>query len=194
MATKKTALPLPLHLPLAPKDLGLEASVTQDDHQSLRLWLRMMSCTNQVHAEIRRRLRAEFGMSIARFDYLAQVHRYPAGLTMTALSSLLMVTGGNVTGLTQELEKEGWVLRETDPSDRRSSRVQFTAEGRSAFERIASVHESWVVALFAGLRATDRQQLGQMLGRLRMLVAQSTAPAEPVAARPRQRRQEAGGR
>lgn len=187
MATKQTALPL--HLPLAPKDLGLEASVTSDDHQSLRLWLRMMSCTNQVNAEIRRRLRTEFGMSIARFDYLAQVHRYPAGLTMTELSSLLMVTGGNVTGLTQELEKDGWVVRETDPTDRRSSRVMFTSPGRDAFERIASVHEAWVIAMFSGLKSADRLQLTQLLGQLRVLVAQSDAAPEQGAptARPRRR-------
>lgn len=184
MPTKQSAL----HLPLAPQHLGLEASVTRDDHQSLRLWLRMMSCTNQVNAEIRRRLRAEFGMSIARFDYLAQVHRYPDGLTMTKMSSLLMVTGGNVTGLTQELEKDGWIVRETDPADRRSSRVRFTPTGRETFERIASVHEAWVVSMFSGLKASDRTQLSQLLGQLRLMVAQSEAAAEEPAAAPRPRR------
>jgi DNA-binding MarR family transcriptional regulator len=185
MVTKRS----PLHLPLPPEDLGLEASVTQDDHQSLRLWLRMMSCTNQVHSEIRRRLRAQFGMSIARFDYLAQLHRYPDGLTMSALSSHLMVTGGNVTGLTHELEKDGWVERETDPNDRRSTRVQLTQAGFDTFERIASVHEAWVVSMFSGLRVTDRQQLTQLLGQLRLLVAHSDDTAEAPAPAPATSRQ-----
>lgn len=165
------ALRSPLKLALPEHDLGLEASVTEDDHQSLRLWLRMMSCTNQVQAEIRRRLRTEFGMSLARFDYLAQLHRYPQGLSMSALSAYLMVTGGNVTGLTQELEKEGWVLREVDPGDRRSFRLQLTDEGRISFEKIAAVHESWVVSMFAGLRSAERLQLTQLLGQLRMQAA-----------------------
>lgn len=176
MATKRS----PLHLPLPPKDLGLEASVTQDDHQSLRLWLRMMSCTNQVHAEIRKRLRTQFGMSIARFDYLAQLHRYPEGLTMSTLSAHLMVTSGNVTGLTHELEKDGWVVRETDPNDRRSARVQLTPTGLATFERIATVHEAWVVSMFSGLRAADRQQLTHLLGQLRLMVAQSEDNARSV--------------
>lgn len=162
-----------LHLPLDPETLGLEARATDDDHQSLRLWLRLMSCTNQVQAEIRHRLRTQFGMSLARFDYLAQLHRYPEGLSMRAMSRNLMVTGGNVTGLTQELEKEGWVSRDVDPADRRSFRVRLTPLGLETFERVATVHESWVVSMFAGLRVADRQQLADLLGQLRLQVAQA---------------------
>lgn len=186
------ALPSPLKLALPDENLGLEASVTDDDHQSLRLWLRMMSCTNQVQAEIRRRLRVEFGMSLARFDYLAQLHRYPDGLSMSALSAYLMVTGGNVTGLTQELEKQGWVARQVHPTDRRSYQLQLTKEGRATFEKIAAVHESWVVSMFAGMRTSDRAQLTQLLGQLRMFAARAAeaplpapvpAPPEPKARR-----------
>lgn len=173
----------PLRLPLAPETLGLEARVTEEDHQSLRLWLRLMSCTNQVQTEIRRRLRLQFGMSLARFDYLAQLHRHPDGLSMRALSNELMVTGGNVTGLTNELEKEGWVVRELDPADRRSFRLRLTASGRATFEQIATVHESWVVSMFSGLRVADRQQLVDLLGQLRLGVAKAEdeAPAAPAA-------------
>lgn len=180
------ALPSPLKLALPDENLGLEASVTDDDHQSLRLWLRMMSCTNQVQAEIRRRLRVEFGMSLARFDYLAQLHRYPDGLSMSALSAYLMVTGGNVTGLTQELEKQGWVVRQVHPTDRRSYQLQLTKEGRATFEKIATVHESWVVSMFAGMRTSDRAQLTQLLGQLRMFAARAAEapPPAPVPAPP----------
>lgn len=180
----------PLRLPLDPETLGLEARVTEDDHQSLRLWLRLMSCTNQVEAEIRRRLRTQFGMSLARFDYLAQLHRHADGLSMRALSNYLMVTGGNITGLTQELEKEGWVSREVDPADRRSFRVRLTPQGRETFERVATVHESWVVSMFAGLRVTDRQQLVDLLGQLRLHVAQAEdeSAAAPAAPKPRRSR------
>jgi DNA-binding MarR family transcriptional regulator len=175
-----------MKLALPEHDLGLEASVTEDDHQSLRLWLRMLSCTNQVQTEIRRRLRTEFGISLARFDYLAQLHRYPEGLSMSALSAYLMVTGGNVTGLTQELEKEGWVVREVDPHDRRSYLLRLTPEGRKSFEQIAAVHESWVVSMFAGMRSAERLTLTDLLGQLRLHAAQAAdaLAAEPVPASP----------
>src|SRR5512134_3937214 len=91
----------------ASEELGLEARAGREDHAVLRLWLRLLSCATQLETEIRRRLRERFGISLARFDYLAQLYRFRDGLRMSALSRCLMVTGGNVTGLTDELVREG---------------------------------------------------------------------------------------
>jgi DNA-binding MarR family transcriptional regulator len=157
--------------------IGLEGRVSADDHQSLRLWLRLLSCSTEIENEIRRRLRSEWGMTLARFDYLAQLHRHPEGLSMGALSRYLMVTGGNVTGLTTELERDGLVSRQTSAADRRSSRLCLTPRGREAFERVASVHEQWIVDLFSGLGAAERTALSDLLGRLRVQLASRLNPA-----------------
>jgi DNA-binding MarR family transcriptional regulator len=151
--------------------IGLEARVEDADHQSLKLWLRMLACTNQIEIEVRRRLRARFGISLPRFDYLAQLYRHPQGLRMNMLSRYLMVTGGSVTGLTDELEKEGLVTREDDAADRRSYRVRLTAAGRRAFERMAREHERWIVELFGGLDAAQKRSVYEALGSLRVQLA-----------------------
>ena len=90
---------------------------------------------------------------------------------MSTLSRYLMVTGGNVTALTDELEREGLVQRDSDPEDRRSWRLRMTAAGRKAFDRIAREHEQWVIELFAGLDAAQKQSLYEGLGRLRVQMA-----------------------
>ena len=148
--------------------IGLEARSLSDDHLSLRLWLRLLACSTDIETEIRRRLRAQFGITLARFDYLAQLHRHTDGLRMSALSRYLMVTGGNVTGLTDELEKDGLVQRDAEPGDRRSVRVALTPKGRKVFERMASEHEGWVVELFGSVAEAERHQLYDLLGRLRV--------------------------
>ncbi len=148
--------------------IGAEARAAHDDHLALRLWLRLLACSTDIENEIRRRLRARFGITLARFDYLAQLYRHPQGLRMSALSKFLMVTGGNVTGLTDELEKEGWVQRESDPDDRRSWRVALTEEGMRAFEQMAREHEAWVVELLSGLDEAAQRRLHDLLGRLRL--------------------------
>ena len=162
-AAKQEVTPL-----LDDQAIGLEARSVSDDHLSLRLWLRLMACSTDIETEIRKRLRAQFGITLARFDYLAQLHRHPDGLRMSALSRYLMVTGGNVTGLTDELEKDGMVQRDAEPGDRRSVRVALTPKGRKVFERMASEHEGWVVELFGGVAEADRHQLYELLGRLRV--------------------------
>ena len=171
-STRSSRPPRPPRFDLArlldDQSIGLEARVVEADHQSLKLWLRLLACSTQIEIEIRRRLRERFAVSLPRFDYLAQLHRHPDGLRMSALSRFLMVTGGNVTGLTDELEKEGLVQRDAEPGDRRSWRLSLTAKGRKAFEAIASEHERWVVELFGGIREAERQQLFTLLGQLRL--------------------------
>ncbi len=183
-------------LALDHESMGLEARVSKADHQSLRLWLRLLSSSTEIEAEIRRRMRSQFDMALAHFDYLAQLYRYPDGLSMRLLSRYLMVTGGNVTGLTDDLANEGFVSREMSPEDRRSYTVKLTRQGRKVFEQVATVHEAWVVELFAGLKASERDQLIDLLGRLRLQLSQtlhaarderSSAPTTRAAA-PRRRR------
>ena len=150
------------------QELGLEGRAGSGDHAKLKLWLRMLSCSTQVEAEIRRRLRARFDTTLARFDYMAQLYRNRDGLKMRDLSRYLMVTGGNVTGLTDDLERDGMVAREGSPTDRRAWIVRLTPKGRRQFETMAQEHEGWILELFGGLDAKTVQQLYQQLGQLRV--------------------------
>ena len=109
--------------------MDLETRVTEQDHQALRLWLRLLSCTMRIENHVRGRLRQEFGTTLPRFDLMAQLERCPGGLRMTELSQRLMVSGGNITGIADQLEREGLVARTFDPSDRRASTVKLTEAG-----------------------------------------------------------------
>jgi DNA-binding MarR family transcriptional regulator len=146
----------------------LETRVNDAHHQGLKLWLRLLACTNKIENEIRGRLRSKFDTTLPRFDLMAQLERNPAGLKMNELSQRLMVTGGNVTGITDQLEKEGLVLRASDPSDRRAFTVKLTPDGRAVFTKMAAVHEQWVIELFAGLNAAEKDQVYRLLARLKV--------------------------
>lgn len=150
------------------QELGHEARAGTGDHAVLKLWLRMLASTTQIEAEIRKRLRENFDISLARFDYMAQLYRYREGLKMRVLSRYLMVTGGNVTGLTDELEREGVVQRSPSPEDRRAWIVSLTPKGRRSFEAMAKAHEEWLLELFSGLDEKAVQQLYAQLGALRV--------------------------
>lgn len=145
----------------------LESNVRPDDHQALRLWLRLLSCTNLIEAEIRSRLRTNCNTTLPRFDMMAQLDRVPEGMKMSDLSRYMMVTNGNITGITDQLEKEGLVERVKVVSDRRSSLIRLTPAGKKAFAQMAKVHEQWVQSLFNDLPEADRNTLHQMLGRLK---------------------------
>jgi DNA-binding MarR family transcriptional regulator len=149
----------------APLDLTLDQTsrLTAEHHQALKLWLRMLSCTVRVEDEIRSRLRTSFGITLPRFDLMAQLERHPDGLRMGELSKRMMVTGGNVTGIVDQLEKERLVERVADPQDKRAFVVRLTKAGRRAFAEMAAVHEGWVAELFAGIPSTDKATMIALL-------------------------------
>ena len=145
---------------------------TRDDlHASLRLWLQLLTSTALIERHVRERLRERFDITLSRFDMMAQLDREPKGLKMSELSRRLMVTGGNVTGLTDQLVAEGLVARRGIPGDRRAYNVRLTPKGKRQFEAMAAEHETWIVALFERFPAHEREALGESLARLKAALA-----------------------
>ena len=144
---------------MTPQDdtqFDLATRLTGEHHQSLKLWLRMLACTVRVEDVIRSRLRGAFGITLPRFDLMAQLERHPEGLRMGELSKRMMVTGGNVTGIAAQLEREQLVARVPDPQDGRAFVVKLTPLGRTTFADMAAVHEGWVAELFHDIPAADK--------------------------------------
>ena len=148
-----------------------ESRASRADHEALRLWLRLLTCTSLMEGSVRAELRRDFDCTLPRFDLLAQLERNPDGLRMGELSKRLMVTGGNVTGIADQLVKEGLVTRAAPPDDRRAFVVRLTPAGRRHFLRMAEAHEAWVVKLVSGLAATERKQLFDLLAKLKRSVS-----------------------
>lgn len=147
--------------------VGLDTRLTDDHHESLRLWLRLLTCTHLIETHVRKGLAAQFKTTLPRFDLLAQLERAPEGLQMGELSRRMLVTGGNVTGIVDHLESSGLTIRTEDPADRRAYLVKLTKEGRRLFAQMAAEHESWIVKLFSGIPKREQRALHESLSRLR---------------------------
>ena len=152
----------------------LESRSTPGDHDALRLWLRLLTCSNLIETEIRSRLRTEFDTTLPRFDLMAQLQRAPKGMKMGELSRHMMVTNGNITGITDQLEKEALVTRVREDADRRSSRIRLTPKGRKVFARMAQAHEKWILEIMGPMADTTRVELYEALGELKRQVSQGT--------------------
>lgn len=144
-----------------------ETRATAQDHHALRIWLRLQACSNLIQGQLRSRLRNEFGVTLPRYDLMAQLERSPKGLRMGELSKRMMVTGGNITGITDQLVAEGLVVREDNPEDRRAYIVKLTPQGHEAFAKMAVIYEKWVIEFFDGMKEMDRYQLHSLLATLK---------------------------
>jgi DNA-binding MarR family transcriptional regulator len=161
-----------------PLDAETKVAERPGDHQAeLRLWLRLLTCTNLIETEIRRRLREEFKVTLPRFDLMAQLDKNPGGMTLGELSSRMMVSNGNVTGLVERLLAQGLLDRRPSPNDRRAQLVSLSSDGRRAFRAMARTHENWVAEIFAELGP------GEIDDMMRLLAKAKTSTAKAVANR-----------
>jgi DNA-binding MarR family transcriptional regulator len=146
----------------------------REDHSALRIWLRLLTCTQLIERRVRSGLRETFGTTLPRFDLMAQLERHPEGLKMNELSRLLMVTGGNVTAIVDQLEKEGLVER-GEPDDRRAWLIRLTSSGSKSFAEMARQHEQWVVELLGGLSRREQDELLKLLAKLKQHAMEAAA-------------------
>jgi DNA-binding MarR family transcriptional regulator len=150
-----------------PRRADRETIARAGDHRALRVWLRLLTCTQLIERHVRARLRRRFGTTLPRFDLMSQLERHPEGLKMNRLSRLLMVSGGNVTGITDQLVKEGLVERLPEPSDRRAFRIRLTPDGDRAFAEMAREHEEWVVEILSGSGRREQDELLELLAKVK---------------------------
>ena len=92
-------------------------------------------------------------------------------LRVTDLAELLGVDTPTVTRKVQQLERDGMVVRQTDPDDGRASRIRLTPAGRRTIERVRRARRAWLGQLLQDWDDDDLSDLGR--------------PAQPLRREPR---------
>jgi len=110
---------------------------------------------------------------------MAQLDKAPGGMTLGELSRRMMVSNGNVTGLSERLVALGLLDRRQSRSDRRAQIVSLTAEGRRVFRAMARAHEGWIAEIFSGLAPADVETLMRLLAKAKTSARAAVAGAQP---------------
>ena len=165
----------------APIPLDAETKAAErphDHHDELRLWLRLLTCTTLIEGEVRRRLRESFDVTLPRFDVMAQLDKTPDGMTLGELSSRMMVSNGNVTGLVERLVADGLIARKRAPNDRRAQIVRLAPAGRRAFRAMARAHEGWILEMLSDLKPSEIATLMGLLAKAKRSAARAVASGD----------------
>jgi len=73
--------------------------MSQRSKESIRTWLRLLSCETVIEQRIRSKFRENFSVTLPQFDVLSELEHANETLTMSQLSKELMVSNGNITGV-----------------------------------------------------------------------------------------------
>jgi len=117
-----------------------------------------------------------FGLTVPQFSVVECLgHLGP--LTLGELSRKQLVSGGNITCVIDNLEKEGLVERTHRRNDRRVIVAQLTAKGKTRFDQMFREHAAFVATMASALSAAEQRQLGDLLRKLgRTLQDRAGAP------------------
>ncbi|UQX89460.1 MarR family transcriptional regulator [Jatrophihabitans telluris] len=112
----------------------------------------------------------QFEITGADFDVLATLRRSgePFQLTPSELTEQMMISSGGVTQRVDRLIRQGLVRRVPHASDRRSTTVQLTPEGRSVIDQALPLHIEAERELLVALSDDERRTLIDLLTRLNL--------------------------
>lgn len=129
--------------------------------------------------DVARMLRREFdrrvqsiGLTRSQWSVLVHLHRSD-GIQQKELADLLDITPITLSGLLDRLERDGWVERRPDGSDRRAKRVFLTAKVAPVIKNIQRLGKEVRMEALQGVNARDEEKLMLLLLQMRSNLAQS---------------------
>ncbi len=135
---------------------------TIDD--ALGLWIKLARAFAVFNKRIIVQIRS-FGLTQAQFSVLDCLgHLGP--LTIGELCKKMLVTGGNMTVVIDNLEKQELVERVPSTSDRRAIQVKLTEKGSRVFDQIFPQHARHIAQLASVLKPEERENLSRLLKKL----------------------------
>ena len=107
----------------------------------------------------------EHGLTFSQFGVLeALYHLGP--LCHTELAQKILRSGGNLTLVAKNLERNGWVRPVPAPEDKRVRRLALTPKGKSVIEKAFRHHLANLVKQMSALTAAEQEELGRLSKKL----------------------------
>jgi DNA-binding MarR family transcriptional regulator len=131
-------------------------------------WNALLMLSRTVLQALDTELRSAHGLAVTEFDVLITLFNAPDHrLGMSALAEQVLLSPAGATHLVTRLERDGWVRRVVDPSDRRKSYAVLTVAGDRTLRDARHTHNQVLQrTLFKVLSSTDRRMLQKLWQRL----------------------------
>lgn len=161
-----------LHVPSRLGALRLPHPGDAVEGPALRTWVALARAYAVIVRAAGRDI-AGYEVSLTQYAVLeALYHKGP--LPLGEISSLLLVTGGNITYVVDQLEERGFVRRERAVTDRRVVYAALTPQGEELIEQTFPKHADFISDLFSNLDEDETRELHRLLKKLGLSVANRT--------------------
>jgi len=131
---------------------------------ALSMWVKLSRAHDTFNhlAEVNIR---SFGLTNAQFGVI-ECLGHLGTMLIGDLTKKHLVSGGNMTVIVNNLEKDGLVERSVKDEDHRAFYVKLTPKGKRLFEKIFLKHARYITKLASVLSETEQAELGLLLKKL----------------------------
>lgn len=144
--------------------MGTHYEGSKKEVKTLNAFIKLMRASESISNRLNRQ-HAEAGLTVSQFGVLeALYHLGP--LNQKALGNKLLKSGGNITLVIDNLEKNGWVRRKQDPDDRRCMLIHLTPDGKKFIASYFPRHLERILAEFDTLSDKELDQLAKICKKL----------------------------
>ena len=131
---------------------------------ALKLWVVLARCFNSFAQHEAQHFKA-FDLTAPQFGVLeALAHLGP--MKMCDIGNKLLMSGANVTGVVDRLEKKRLVRRVMDAEDRRMFLIHLTDEGGKLIAKFFPLHAEQIEAFTGVLTSKEKHRLTELLKKL----------------------------
>jgi DNA-binding MarR family transcriptional regulator len=145
----------------------------KNDDRWIEAWLALIRTRTRLWDEIESQMRREHGLTMARYDVLANLNHAGGRLGLSELASRILLSPSGLSKLLDRMDASGLIRRDPDPDDARAAFATITPLGRALVERAREGHHALLRETF-GNALTDRDlaDLTRIMSRIDATVRQ----------------------
>lgn len=144
--------------------MGTHYKGSEDDKITLNAFIKMMRASESVNNRLNRHL-TKNNLTLSQFGTL-EVLLHLGPLNQRSIGEKLLKSGGNITMVIDNLERNNLVSRKRDPNDRRAVLIELTHDGRSFIEKFFPEHLAKIKDEFAVLTDEEKVELARICKKL----------------------------
>jgi MarR family 2-MHQ and catechol resistance regulon transcriptional repressor len=134
------------------------------ERQALNTYVKLMRAANTARNVAARQL-GDSGLTLTQFAVLeALYHLGP--MSLTDIAQKVLTTGGNLTMVVGNLEKQGLAKRQPCPEDRRVLIVVLTSKGKTLIRGLFPEHAAAIIEFMNALSEAEQKSLGDLCRKL----------------------------
>jgi len=131
---------------------------------SLKTWVKLARSFNTINKVVNEEINT-YGVTPSQFGVLEALYHL-GDMPIGKLGEKILVTGGNMTVILDNLEKQGYIERIKSPTDRRSLFIKLTEKGKNLIDQVFPGHKLFVAEIISVLTEEEQIVLGSLLKKL----------------------------